>query len=262
MAEKPVMLETIAQATHRLSDLDNHIDNFGQAVLWEKSYLCPCRDRKTRQPDQTCKMCHGRGIAYLPPTNLTMAIQSQEKGVFNGDLGLLDTGTAIGTPQRTNRVSFRDRITVPNAVIRQSFIFDVTEKRVKNGFFMVYDVKSIEFATTLKGELVEGTDYTLDLKHNIIKPAPHLKGEMVSININTTLRYLVADLLKEHRYVRDINYEQHNAVQKLLLKREDIFIDKEAFEIGINNEEVSQVIDAKRRPSTNGLNGFFGGTDA
>ncbi|ARQ94991.1 hypothetical protein FLAPJACK_77 [Bacillus phage Flapjack] len=259
MADKPYMLQATAQATHRLPDLDSHIDNFAQRVLWEKSYLCPCRDRATRQPQQSCKICHGRGIAYLPAKEIGMMIQSQEKGVFNGDLGLIDTGSAIGTPERATRVAFRDRITVPRAVISQSFIFDASKRRIEHGFFMVYDVKKIEFVTSMQGELLEGQDYTVDYNKNLFFPKEHLEGHNISINIDTTLRYLVADLLKEHRYVRDMDYTQHNAVQKILLKREDIFIDKEAFETGVNNKEVDTIIDAKRKPSTDGLNGFFKG---
>ncbi|UNA01483.1 hypothetical protein MG295_00066 [Bacillus phage vB_BcgM] len=259
MADKPVILQSISQATHRKDDLDSHIWNFGLKVLWEKSYLCPCRDRVTRQPQQVCKICHGRGIAYLPAKEITMMIQSQEKGIFNGDLGLMDTGSAIGTPERKQRIAFRDRITVPKAVISQSFIFDVTPRRIEHGFYMVYDVKNIEFVTSMKGELIEGQDYTVDYHKNLFFPKEHLSGHNISINIDTTLRYLVADLLKEHRYVRDMNNQQLNAYQKLLLKREDIFIDREAFEDGVKNEDVDTIVDAKRKPSTDGLNGFFKG---
>jgi len=82
-------------------------------------------------------------------------------------------------------------------------------------------------------------------------------GQNVSMNIKTTLRYLVADLLKEHRYARDTSGKLQRLPQKLLLKREDVFIDKEAFEIGVDNKELSLEIDAKSKPNPDGLNGFF-----
>lgn len=257
MAEKPSITQQISTAAIRTDMLDTHTKVMSLPSLWEKSYLCPCRDRATRQPSQSCKLCRGRGVAYLPARPLDIMVQSQEKGVFNADLGLIDSGTAIGTPDRSTQISFRDRITIPLAAVSQSFIFDVTQRRIDKGFYMVYDVKEIEFATSMKGELTEGADYTFDKENNLFFPKQHLLNENVSINIQTTLRYMVADLLKEHRFGRDGMGRIVKLPQKLLLKREDIFIDKEAFESGVNNAELGEVIDAKRKPSVDGLNGFF-----
>jgi hypothetical protein len=256
MAERPSILQSTATAAIRTDMLDNHVGSMSLPSLWEKSYLCPCRNRATRQPNQACKLCHGRGIAYLPAKPLNIIIQSQEKGVFNGDIGLLDTGTAIGTPDRGTQVAFRDRITLPTVTVSQSFIFDVSPKRLKHGFYMVYDVKSIDFATTIKGELTEGVDYEFDRENNLFIPKKQWEGENISINIQTTLRYMVADLLKEHRYARNQQGQLEKTPQKLLLKREDIFIDKEAFEIGVEKDH-GEMIDTKRKPSVDGLNGFF-----
>mgnify|MGYP001032767531 CR=1 FL=1 len=258
MAEKPGILGNMSTAGLRTDMLDVTTSSMSIPTLWEKSYLCPCRHKATKQPNQACNRCHGRGIAYLPPQSVKIIIQSQEKGVFNGDLGLMDAGTAIGTPaDRTFRAAFRDRITVPTALVSQSFLFDVSDRRIKNGFYMVYDVKEIEFATTVDSELVEGVDYTIDIHKNLFFPKEHLAGKMVSINILTTLRYMVADLLKEHRYAPDQANKLVRTPQKLLLKREDLFIDKESFEVGVNDEEVGEMVDTKRKPSTDGLNGFF-----
>ncbi|MCB5366937.1 hypothetical protein [Collinsella aerofaciens] len=257
MAEKPSILQNISTAAIRTDMLDNVVNQASLPALWEKSYLCPCRDRATRQPNQSCKLCHGRGIAFLPPRPLNIIITSQEKGIFNGDLGLFDSGTAIGTPERGVKVAFRDRITLPNVTVSQSFIFDVTQRRVEQGFYMIYDVKNIDFATSMKGELTEGVDYTWDRERNLFFPNESLLGENVSINIQTTLRYMVADLLKEHRYARDTQGRLVSLSQKLLLKREDIFIDKEAFESGVSDSEVGKMIDTKRPPAIDGLNGFF-----
>ncbi|AMW62379.1 hypothetical protein HONESTABE_92 [Bacillus phage HonestAbe] len=258
MAEKPIMLQQIAQATNRLPDLDQHIDTFSQKVLWEKSFLCPCKDKDTAQPDPTCRICHGRGISFRPPVQMTMMVQSQAKGAINDDLGISDTGTAIGTPDRSQRIAFRDRITVPNAKLSQSILFDVTDKRIKHGLYLVYDVQSVDLAMSIDGEIFEGTHFRIDYKTNRIYPDASMLGKNISLNVLTTLRYLVADLLKEHRYARDMDFSQHNTYQKLLLKREDLFIDKEAFSQGISNEVAREQLDSKRPLNPNGMNGFFG----
>jgi len=258
MADKPSILGNMSTAGLRTDMLDVSTNSMSIPTLWEKSYLCPCRHKATKQPNQACNRCHGRGIAYLPPKPVKIIVQSQEKGVFNADLGLMDSGTAIGTPaDREFRAAFRDRITLTNVSVSQSFIFDVSDKRIQHGFYMVYDVKEIEFATTIDSELTEGVDYTVDVNKNLFFPKEHLKGKMVSINILTTLRYMIADLLKEHRYAPDQSGKLVRTPQKLLLKREDLFIDKEAFEIGVNDAEVGEMVDTKRKPSTDGLNGFF-----
>lgn len=260
MTDKPSMLSSMdtgtgtASAMIRTDMIDKHNRTMSIPSLWEKSYLCPCRNRETRQPDPSCELCHGRGIAFLSPKRLSLIIQSQDKGVFNGDLGLIDSGTAIGTPDRDTRIAFRDRITIPLAQVSQSFIFDVSESRVENGFYMVYDVHEIELATTMDGELSEGEDYTFDQEKNLFFPKEKLIGKNVSINILTTLRYLVADLLKEHRYAQQRDGSFERLPQKLLLKREDIFIDKEAF-----SSDVVRIIDTKQERSDN-LNGFFTGS--
>lgn len=257
MAEKPAILSTLSQAAIRVDSLDVTHNNMSLEALWEKSYLCPCRNATTQQPNMGCPRCHGRGIAFLPARPLKIIVTSQEKGIINGDLGLMDSGTAIGTPDRITRVAFRDRITLPQIQVSQSMIFDVTQRRIDNGFYMVYDVKSVDFVTTINKELVEGTDYTFDYTNNLIYPNASLIGQNISVNLSTTLRYMVADLLKEHRYAKDAAGNLLTLPQKLLLKREDIFIDKEAFSQGTDDADVGQMIDTKRPPAPNGLNGFF-----
>lgn len=260
MADRPSMLKEVAQARFDTDMIDSHTHSTSIPTLWEKSYLCPCRNRKTRQPDPSCEICHGRGVAFLLPENKDIIIQSQEKGVINSDIGLMDSGTAIGTPSdRSARISFRDRITVPSVQIPQSFIFDVSSKRVKHGFHMVYDVHEVQLAKTMDGDLVEDKDYTIDYDLNRFYPKEHLLEQNISLNILTTLRYMVADLLKEHRYAKRRDESLMRMPQKILLKREDIFVDKEAFDLGTDNEEVGEMIDTKRKPAPDGLNGFFRG---
>lgn len=257
MAERPSFLNQTSYATFRPDSLDTAAWSMSTPVLWEKSYLCPCRNKATRQPNPSCPRCHGRGIGFLPPTSIDMLIQSEEKGVFNGDIGIVDSGTAIGTPaDRETRLAFRDRITLPNVQVTQHFIFDVTERRVNKGFYLVYDVKDIQYALIMDRELSEGEDYRFDRGKNMFYPDESLIGENVSLNISTTLRYLVSDLLKEHRYGRDQSGKLIKTQQKLLLKREDYFIDKEAFSLGVD-EDTGQMIDTKRPGAVDGLNGFF-----
>lgn len=247
---------TGATAYMRTDIVDAHTYGMSIPTTWEKSYLCPCRNRKTRQPQQDCNECHGRGVAFLPAKEVIITVQSQEKGIVNSDLGLIDSGTAIGTPERKYRMAFRDRITIPTAKISQSMIFNVTDRNIKNGFYMIFDVEEIELIVNKERNLIEGEDYTFNEQENKIYPKEHLKGDNISINILTKLRYLIADLLKEHRYAKNQADELVKLPQKLLLKREDIFVDKEHFD-DAGGETDGEMVDAKRPPSEQ-LGGYFG----
>jgi len=238
----------------------------GISVFWEKSYICPCRNPMTHAPQADCPICGGRGIAYLPSEQETIAITSQAKGPNGTDLAMYDSGTAIGTTQSNKEISFNDRITVPEVYLSNQIIFDVTSKRIRQGFRIPYDVKEITYIRNVDKVLVENEDYTLDIDKNIIYPREHLLGEnnIVSMNMKTALRYVVIDLLKESRYQytnKDSEIEQFdNLPKKLLLKREDIFTDQVYF-TDENDEEVAHEQDPKpiNKPQRENSNGFFGG---
>ncbi len=268
---------TTARIEFDTTSLQNQMLNRGINVLWERAWLCTCRNPMTQAPKSDCPLCHGRGVAYRPPTEEVVAIQSQEKGMTNMDLGIYDSGTAIGTTALESKISFRDRLSVPDVEIYQSFIFDVNDYRVKNGMFLSYDVKRLDLVFGMDGrELVEGTDYTFDEASNKFYPKEHLINTNVSINMAVTLRYIVIDLLKESRYQYTAfgrsTPQFENLPRKLLLKREDIFVDSEPFSLSIDTEarlkelegaepdngkiESPRMVDPKRAGTTGG---FFGG---
>lgn len=267
----PKKVPTRSKTEFDTKDMEFFMRTRGIDVLWERAWLCTCRNPMTHAPKPNCHICHGRGIAYLPPSEEKVAIQSQERSLMNTDLGLYDSGTAIGTTTLESTITFRDRITVPDVEIYQSMIFDVTERRVEKGIYLSYDVKRLELVIGANGkELVEDKDYTVDIKANMFYPKAHLTGTNVSINMAVTLRYLVIDLLKESRYqytsfgVKTTKFE--NLPRKLLLKREDIFVDSEPFSLAINTAERlkemeeaevdTTMVDPKRSGSKGG---FFGG---
>lgn len=238
------------------NELEDFHRDFSVKTLWEKSYICPCRNPETNQPDPLCKLCQGRKYAYLPAKELYMIVQSNEKGTFNGDIGLLDTGAALATPALDHRITFRDRITIPDMKVSQSMIFDVTQHRIDHGFYCIYDVHEVEYIRILNHEIHEGEDYTFNFKENRIYPKAHLLGENISVNILTTLRYNVANLLKEHRY--EIKDDKTRPMfQQALIKREDIHISSEAFEIGKSGQITEDIVDPKEQASMDGFYGFF-----
>ena len=239
----------------------------GIKVLWERAYLCTCLDTKTGAPRVDCPRCYGSGFAYLPPVEDIMAIQSQGKGISVFDLGILETGTAIGTTQLEHRISYRDRITVPDVVIPQSMIFYLNEPRLKKGYPLLYDVREVTFIVADEQPLVENDDYYI--KDNRLFVDKKYKNQNISLNILMTLRYTVTDILKESRYQYTMFNQPRtkfeNLPQKLLLKREDVIVKPTPYKVNDGIEEDLEVVEAnvndpKAKPNqSTSLDGFFNG---
>lgn len=261
-------VERVPQVDSRLEfEVDKQIQmvhDRGVKVRWEQSYICTCLSTMTKSPKMDCPICRGKGIAYLPAKSDIIILQSQDKDISNTDLGLIESGTAIGTTVPNSKISFRDRITVPDVSIRQSMLIKVTPKRVKDGFRLPYDVNSILLARTTEGRSLElEKDYKIDLNDNIFYPNEEFIGENIALNIDTILRYVVIDLLKESRYQysnKGTKFETFvNLPKKLLLRREDAWVDPvpTAIDEDFKTDNVDpEWDDPKRRMS----GGFFGGS--
>lgn len=250
--------------------LTKMVDDRGINVYWEKSYFCTCRNKMTNAPNPACPYCHGRGISYLEPVQTKLVIQKQKLDEQNTYYGLFSSGTAVATTYPNTLITFRDRITLPDVIISNSLIFDVNEYRVNKGFWMPYNVKNITLAVTEDNQrLAEDVDYTYVPGSNIIRPFEHLIGKNISINVNTVLRYMVADLLKESRY----QYTDHQKYQgdpsdeaifddlprKILLQREEAWINHFPMIGDKNPEDVSVFKEEEPNSDPRGPSGFFGG---
>lgn len=244
-------------------DMIRFINDRGIKVLWEEAYFCPCLNPDTGHPRVDCPRCHGKGIAYLPPKETIMAIQSQEKGTNQLDIGILDTGTAIGTTQLEKRISYRDRFTVPEVLMPQQIPYYVNKDRIKKGIPLYYDVKEVTYITSNLCNVYE-EDY--EIRDNRLFLDEKFEGSNISLKILMTLRYVVSDILKESRY-QYTKFNQpktrfENLPQKLLLKREDVIILPEPYKVndGIEEDLEIQVEDPKASASNpSNLGGFFGG---
>lgn len=239
------------------------IEDRGIKVQWERAYFCPCLNPDTGHPRMDCPRCHGKGIAYLPPKETKMAIQSQEKGINNIEIGLLESGTAIGTTRLEHRISYRDRFTVPEVLMPQSMVYFVSDTRIKKGIPLYYDVREVTFITTQE-DVVREEDY--EIKNGRLFLDEKYKNSTVSLNILMTLRYVVSDILKESRY-QYTKFNQpkprfDNLPQKLLLKREDVIVLQDPYKMNDGDiEDIElQVEDPKASANNNNASGgFFGG---
>lgn len=239
----------------------------GINILWERGYICPCISKMTGSPNPICPYCHGVGISYQQPVKTRAIIQSQEKGLYNTDIGLLDTGTAILTSGFETRMGYRDRITVPEVQIPQQMVFYIDNRRIEQGVHFRYDVKEIEYITSYERVLTED-DYVV--KNNKIYFNKEFDGSTVTMIVYCTLRYMIADLLKESRYQYteflqpDTKFE--NLPQKALLKREDVVVNPEPLTLDSNidgevkTEVEARINEPKLQSGESAKNsGFYGG---
>lgn len=269
--EKPSLVEKTARLEFNKPGIDKFVSDRGIKALWERSWYCTCRNPKTLAPDPTCPICLGRGVAYGVAIPTKIMLVNQKKGPMGMELGLYDSGSALATSVAGDAISYRDRLTIPEVKVYQSMIFNVTPDRVKRGMYLYYDAKEL---TLVKGaingqqgiDLSQGTDYEMDYDKNIFKPASHLMGTNISINLETVLRYIVIDLLKESRYQyteKDRKIPEFEELPRLLvLKREDLFINPEPFVIESQTDKALSaqerndgLLEAKKKST----GGFFGG---
>lgn len=210
------------------------IEKNGLLTNWEQSFMCPCVNPLTLAPNPDCPVCHGTGRGYLPAREgVQIVIQENAKGKRLNEYGQYDTGTARGSVQIGYRVSTWDRITVPDFTVRQQYLFNVTEQRVKQGHYIPYDVKEILYIAYMGADgglkqAIEGVDYTFDREIDKIYPTVNLEGFNLTIVMNVTMRYIVTDVEKELRYQyteRNLPERKFDEMPRLvLLKREEAFV--------------------------------------
>lgn len=251
-----------------MSQIYDFIEKLGYRAKWERSYLCTCVDPESMIPDINCPICHGSGIAYLPATELSIIVQSQNKGVKYQNIGLMDAGSALGTPQVGAYVTFRDRISIPDQLLVQSYIVNFDKNRITSGVRIPYAVNDFLLVMNNNGDtLLKDRDFTFNEDTHFMKPLSDKIGvdTIVTMNIEVELRYIVVDLLKQARY-QYTQLEMPSGTAKfdrlpeyLLLKREDAWIGNSSF-TGTKKEDTTGFVDPKRpmNPDTTFKSGGFG----
>lgn len=177
-------------------------------VVWEQAFKCPCVNIQTGQPQPNCPVCHGQGWIYLHPRSIDMAIQGDHKNFLLNQDGVSQMGTSLATPQITvngieQGIKPGDRITVSGWTTNESYVFNVTQSRLKNGTFIPYDVTAINEAYIIKdGELVNlDTTNDLELDGNFVKVLnSDLLNETITLSLEIIKRFYVVSMSKELRY--------------------------------------------------------------
>lgn len=219
------------------SNIDQMVIRRGAHVRWEKSYLCTCRT-STGRAKTDCPYCFGTGFTFLPQENTSMMLQSMAKGFKNTQEGLSMSGTALGTTTADDatKISVRDRITFDDMEIAESVLVFVTDKHVRNGLNLRYEIKKINTVlVSPDNKQIKDTENLFNLDSNTFNPIPDMIGKYISINMAVVLRFYVVDILREARYQykNDPRYFNQETADKddftplpaqVMLRREDMYI--------------------------------------
>ena len=190
-----------------------HIQNLWRhsvRCLWEVSMRCPCVSTDTNSPQPLCPICHGQGYFYPQSYELDMGLQSDEnkynigghgKQYLPGTLATPQFSTVSGIPSQNLKPG--DRITVMNWTTPQEYIFNVTDRRLKDGLFLPYSVKGITSAYTTKEdgslEVLNKDDFHLEDNFIHIDNKAYL-DKNISVLLNVEKRFYVESLIHELRY--------------------------------------------------------------
>lgn len=186
------------------------IDKMSIPVLWQQARRCVCLNAKTQQPKTDCPICHGSGWFYSDGVIIDMMIQSDEKERINSSQGLTIPAGSVATPQITeNRIEqgikVNDRLTLINSMndTQENYVINVTEKRLKKGLYLPYNVNKINHGFIEQDNDVADIGSSLSLDGNrLLINDDSLLGKTISLVLTVQKRYFVTNVLKETRYTQ------------------------------------------------------------
>lgn len=191
-----------------IKELVELLDRHSIKCTWEQAVQCPCFSNGSPKID--CPLCHGQGWVYKEPYDLDIAILSDNKQILSVQEGTYLPMSSVGIPQITsngieNGIKPSDRITVKNWQTPQNYIFNVTNKRLKEGIFLPYDVDSITHAYIINQDnQLDDIKDALELDDNNILHINDetLIGKNISLILSVEKRFYVVALAKELRYAQ------------------------------------------------------------
>ena len=201
-----------------VSQYVNLIEKLGRQVIWEKSIPCPCINPKTNSPRIDCPVCHGQGIVYTNSYMLKGIMQSDNKSAYASKFGQAERGTTVFTPQLTdngveNGIAIRDRITLPDMTLSQTYLVNITSGRLSLGVFIPYNVNRIVSASAIiNNALTDVTNKISISSNNILKVSDDsLLNHNISLNLEVQARYYIVNITKETRYTRATDYKNKSS---------------------------------------------------
>lgn len=256
--KKPISLDQSINAEFNLSEVESTVRSRGYDVIWEKSYLCPCKSRESDHLN-TCKNCGGTGWVFANPTKTKMIITSIQldaklKEAALREWGMMDLGTVKVTALNEDKLTYMDRITISDATAEHQQVLYPQLTADKNGesesdsglegqlfAFTKYDIMAIDYIALFQGanqklkKLEETTDYTF--RDNVLLLGAQydtLSDPCITVRYAHRPVYHITDLLRESFTSTQFSQNQGQVKLKLpvhaLGKRAHLIKDAENFD--------------------------------
>lgn len=200
------------------------IQTKGNTVIYEKAYICPCKNREIPDHLTVCRNCGGKGWIFANPTRTKMLIVGirLEDKLKDGSLrewGMADIGFVQVTAPDDYKLTYMDRITNIDATAENHEILYPQLNDYEDEYFAFtkYPIKSFDYVAMFVGSdsplqrLTQGTHYTF--QDNVIR---FIGNDWA--NTNVTVRYVhnpayhVIDIMRE-----SMTSYNRNGLEKLVL---------------------------------------------
>lgn len=219
---------TTARADFVKDDFDNLVIQKGLNLIHEQTYKCSCIREINGSALSVCPNCFGGGYTFGEPCEIKGVIQAINYDPKFMQYSEINVGTAMLTVRYSNRLGWRDRITVKDGeTVFMENIFPVLREvnSVQElSALLTYDVLEIDkvFMNPSVNEndckpqvgLVENVDYTVTnnkfkLSNAIMQQhiASGCEKAYVSVRYTHRPQYLIMDIQKDIRNTNVIENE-------------------------------------------------------
>lgn len=181
------------------NSFDTLVAQKGRDVIYEKAVMCPCKSKSTNALP-SCKNCGGSGWLFINPIVDRMVVQKLDISTEFKPWSEESRGTIAITALQRHRLSFMDRITLPQAESVFNEILHLNKVDNDVFSFATYEIKHIEYIakfTDVHTALTRLTpdQYTID--GSILRIPSLNKGDSVSIRYIHSPVYHIVELQRE-----------------------------------------------------------------
>lgn len=215
-------------------DFDTLVYQKGRDIVYEKAIMCPCKSKSTNALP-SCKNCGGSGWLFINPVTNRMIVQRLNISTDFKPWSEESRGTIAITALQKNRLSFMDRITLPEAESVFNEILHLSKVGNDVFSFATYNIKSIEYIAKYNNPnsaLIRLTPNQYTFEDSILKVPSLQSGDSISVRYVHAPVYHIVELQREsmESYKLEINTEKQQRLPvSALARRAHYVINRENF---------------------------------
>lgn len=191
-------------------DFDALLNQKGRNIIWEKSLICPCKEKVTGAALSTCKNCGGTGWLFVSPKQIKLLVHSLNIKNDYSAWSEEARGTISCSSADINDITVMDKITMLEATSYFNEIL-LTRKQNNESFsFLTYIPKTVVYLAAFISDNTPLTQLTLGTDYNIVKNKIILLNEFNIEDLKLSVRYSHSPIY----HVLDMNRESMESYRK------------------------------------------------